>query len=575
MTGGTIQLINSQTVSVGSTSFTGGTVEYTGTGTYTQLRLGATYYNLLISGSGSFTPAANVDINGSFTQTAGTFIVSPSGLTVADDFTHTAGVFTPGSNTITFDDSTQISSISGTTTFYNLTSITPGKTLRFASNSTTTVSNALTLRGNSTNLLILESTDEGYPWHLDVDGTATLSHLDVSDSNACPGTTQPLVATGSTDSGNNYCWSISGGFTDWYTSAWTRRKALTINSRQVIGSHTDFPVMIRLDSDAGLASLAQDDGDDILFTSEDGATKLSHEIEYFDGDTGELVAWIKVPALTEDIDTRIFMYYGHGSIENQEDIENVWDNNFVMVQHLEETTTGATDFTDSTGNNNDSVSVTIDGTGSNPDATGQVDGAVQFDGSNDTIIMNDSTSFDTITAAITLSAWVSRDGATDDDRIISKRTNGGGGDIWDIAGVSDDEIRIRINDTDFCVTSNSPIANTATLYHVAATFNETTDQCYIYVNGVEVRNTTSTVTVVANNGRVAIAHRDGEDRWWDGTIDEVKVSNTDRSEEWIQTEYNNQSDPSSFVTFSQEDIAPDTQVRGGVQFVSGTRYIAN
>ena len=76
----------------------------------------------------------------------------------------------------------------------------------------------------------------------------------------------------------------------WYDSAWTYRKMITIDNTKVPETLSDFPVLINLTTDTDLANNAQSDGDDILFTSADGVTKLSHEIEKFDSGTGELVA---------------------------------------------------------------------------------------------------------------------------------------------------------------------------------------------------------------------------------------------------------------------------------------------
>ncbi len=36
--------------------------------------------------------------------------------------------------------------------------------------------------------------------------------------------------------------------------------------------------------------------------------------------------------------------------------------------------------------------------------------------------------------------------------------------------------------------------------------------------------------------------------YWNGALDEVRVSKTARSPGWIQTEYNNQSSPATFLT---------------------------
>ncbi|MEE8264025.1 MAG: DUF2341 domain-containing protein, partial [Gammaproteobacteria bacterium] len=122
----------------------------------------------------------------------------------------------------------------------------------------------------------------------------------------------------------------------WYNTDWGFRKALSIDQGKVTATLTDFPVLVNLGSDADLAADAQPDFDDILFTSDDGTTKLNHEIEKYNATTGELVAWVKVPTLSSTADTVLYMYYGNGTIGNQENPSGVWDANFQAVWHLEE-----------------------------------------------------------------------------------------------------------------------------------------------------------------------------------------------------------------------------------------------
>ena len=42
----------------------------------------------------------------------------------------------------------------------------------------------------------------------------------------------------------------------------------------------------------------------------------------------------------------------------------------------------------------------------------------------------------------------------------------------------------------------------------------------------------------------------------DGKIDEVRISKTVKSPEWILTSYNNQNDPMSFLSFGPEETSP-------------------
>ena len=79
--------------------------------------------------------------------------------------------------------------------------------------------------------------------------------------------------------------------------------------------------MINLTSDTELAASARNDGFDISFTASNGITQLSHQIERFDGTTGELVAWVKVPNVSSAVNTDIYLYYGYPTATNQEDAD--------------------------------------------------------------------------------------------------------------------------------------------------------------------------------------------------------------------------------------------------------------
>jgi MSHA biogenesis protein MshQ len=50
-------------------------------------------------------------------------------------------------------------------------------------------------------------------------------------------------------------------------------------------------------------------GCDIAFMAASGGAQLDHEIEAYDGTTGTLVAWVRIPSLT-GVNSTIFIYYG-------------------------------------------------------------------------------------------------------------------------------------------------------------------------------------------------------------------------------------------------------------------------
>ncbi|MBN1161014.1 MAG: DUF2341 domain-containing protein, partial [Dehalococcoidales bacterium] len=189
----------------------------------------------------------------------------------------------------------------------------------------------------------------------------------------------------------------------WYNTDWQHRKKITIHAANVSATLANFPVLISLASDADLAADAQDDGDDILFTASNEVTKLSHEIESFNGTTGQLIAWVKIPSLSSVTDTDIYMYYGNAGVGNQENVNDVWDSNYKMVQHLEETS----------GSHNDSTQYNNDGTPNisppgTQDVTGKIDGADDLDG-NDYISLTASDSILPSNLNFTISGWAKLD----------------------------------------------------------------------------------------------------------------------------------------------------------------------
>src|SRR5690606_19988117 len=83
-----------------------------------------------------------------------------------------------------------------------------------------------------------------------------------------------------------------------------------------------------------LAARALSTGNDILFTSSNGTTKLSHQIESYVSASGDLVAWVEIPTLSSSTNTVIYMYYGNGAAANQQNVTGTWDANFRGVYHL-------------------------------------------------------------------------------------------------------------------------------------------------------------------------------------------------------------------------------------------------
>lgn len=340
----------------------------------------------------------------------------------------------------------------------------------------------------------------------------------------------------------------------WRAAGWTHRQSIIIDNSMVSGSSnlTNFPVLIKLtDGLNSLFATAQADADDIFFTSADGITKLDHEIEDFTTGAGseQLIAWVEVPTLDFNDDTVIYMYYGDGNASDQSNATGVWDSNYVGVWHLEEAySTDADNYEDSTTNANHGQLTDADT--DSAQGTGKIGNCMDFNGDADLIDCGNDSSLKP--NSVTVSAWIKSDDIAKYQLFVNNRANSGIYSgyvsllnsskflVWVTTG-SDWGVNITGDDT----------LSSGQWYHVVLTYTSGSGKSY--VNGVQQTNTSSetgNISYDSDNFRIG-AESDGYR--FDGTIDEVRISNDDRSADWIATCYNNQNSPSTYLTFEEKE----------------------
>jgi hypothetical protein len=329
----------------------------------------------------------------------------------------------------------------------------------------------------------------------------------------------------------------------------------------------DFPLLIDI-TDTDLRDKAQADGHDIIFRALDDTIcddlapapcTLDHEVEKWDGGTGELIAWVRIPKLSASSDTTIYMYYGNPNVyESTENPAGVWDSNYQAVWHLKETTGGTDAIIDSTGNARHGTDV------GNPTlgATGQIDGAVDFGNPNTTRRIDTKDFMSSGVTQFTAEAWVFKE-ATKDARIIYKNNVGNTGNpVFGLASGGSDTIRCRLRISDGSGTDyNVGTISLNTWTHVACTYDGSNVRAY--KNGQEAGFVGETGTLAATNDVVVIAQNEAgtsTERHWPGVIDEVRISSIARDACWIGTEYNNQIDPGVFYSVGVEEATASTAV---------------
>ncbi len=338
----------------------------------------------------------------------------------------------------------------------------------------------------------------------------------------------------------------------WYSPDWAYRQQITINPSLTNSDLNNFPVLIAITTSLNpVFQNAQIDGDDILFTSDDGVTKLDHEIERYNAMVGseKLYAWVKVPLVSSNFDTIIYMYYGNPNAGSQENPEAVWDSNYLMVHHFEETSGLCLD---STSYNNDGVPHN----GVNQNANGVIDGAYSFDGQNDYVSIADNNSFDPIenNDRLTIESWVYIHGWYRGwFSILDKyEANGDFGWTFQINFARGISFHTGYSGDIYC--NYVPALNR--WYHLCMSYDRNIGHLKFYVNGQLQCDISLNSQIKQTNGEPCYLgyNPSGGDEYINGALDELRVSDIVRSADWIRASYNITSSPSDYLSFGSQEV---------------------
>lgn len=328
-----------------------------------------------------------------------------------------------------------------------------------------------------------------------------------------------------------------------------RRKAITIRAAQVEapgpgGALTDFPVLVSLQDPQIMAGARQDE-DNVYFVDADGTTRLAHEIEKWTPGTNEIIAWVKVPRVSETTDTVFYVYYGAPAPGGPVDPAQVWTNGYVAVWHLAEPPGQAGGINDSTNGNDGTAHPSMQ---PNDLVTGKIGDAVDFDGTDDEIEFQNPI---TGPGAHTISAWVNQRATGSNDAVVTLGEGEQNRARFLYSVFTNDAVGFGFYSND-AVTNANIISDGWTLLHWTY---ENRDNV-IYVNAISATaRVGSGVDTEGTEGRLGNATPGdfGANINLNGQLDEVRIATVVRPTEWVRTEFNNQSSPSSFYQVGIEE----------------------
>jgi len=364
-------------------------------------------------------------------------------------------------------------------------------------------------------------------------GTKTVT-LTVTNSSGCSSTSTQNVTVGSY---GNYA------FSDPIT--------LNTTSLGITSNLTNFPALLSIqDNNLIISSVCTDkvyfpNGPNYDFAFYDPSTsaELYYQIESYNQTTGTLLVWVQIPTLTYASNKTIEFYYGSKTptiTHNTAFYNNTWGSDYKGVFHFNESTY--------TGSVTDGTAAANTGTTSNMTSanlvTGKIGNAYSFNGSSTKITFSPIT----VTGAFTISAWVKLAATGVDQKVMTNQAAAGGSTGGYKLGVFTTNIPESETATavDRGSTPTAPALASGVWHYLQGVYNGST--LSTYVDGTQYGILSTTTNPSSTTAYYIGAGEGGTQYFFNGTIDEARVSNVAKSADWIKAEYVDQNSPTSFTT---------------------------
>lgn len=342
--------------------------------------------------------------------------------------------------------------------------------------------------------------------------------------------------------------------------AYAFSRTITIDHTLVAGDLINFPFLFR-GTETGFRTVANggsvhsSSGFDIIFSSDSAGTSiLNFEIATWDAAKGILVAWVQIPSLSSTVDTVIYLLYGNASVTTPQSPALPWDSNYKVVAHLQSTAPDATNPNgtvsgiDSTANANNFTA-----TGTVLAAPGWIQGeGANFPGAGEYMSAPNAIPIQNLgTGPMTVEFWALGVDTQplNFDAVISKEGNGTAG--WSVQFGEGKIWFERIFTGGLYDFSASLVAGSNILHHYVVAFDGASS-CSIYGDGASLSVTPSSASgTQPTDAAIPLQFSTSDTTFlsvFKGTLNEIRISNIQRSSAYAETSFNTQSIPQRFYT---------------------------
>lgn len=320
----------------------------------------------------------------------------------------------------------------------------------------------------------------------------------------------------------------------WWDAEWSSRKVLTLSVSQegIKNTVSQAPILVRLHTGNFDFSNAKDDGGDIRFIAEDDKTPLKYHIEKYDPINEMALIWVQVPQLAEGKAATIYLYSANPKASAADDVANTYDASTAAVYHFDEK--GGMP-QDSTANTNHAAQFSA-----KLDTATLIGGGVTFDGKSVMTIAASPSLKIGASQGATVSAWVKMTSPQANAILFQQQD----GDKSLVLGIEAGKLYVSSGSVS---TPKAAEVVEGSWHHVAFTAGQSLT---VYLDGTEVG--TVAAPLADMQGNITIG------KGYAGELDELEISNTMRSADWIKLSAKGQGSDSLLLGYG-EDEAPGSE----------------
>lgn len=317
----------------------------------------------------------------------------------------------------------------------------------------------------------------------------------------------------------------------WWDNSWTHYRTLTIESDYIGSTLNNFPCLVIIPTEVG--SIA-DGGDSIRFLATDHATEWDYEIELWDGASDSFV-WVEIPEILSGTDTEFYMYYNNTAASDNQNPTGVWDSNFISVYHGGDWTDATSNYYNLTTGGSPSIVVSQQ-IGSGMDFTGSATGDYVFNG----------TYYDVASGgdSYTIECWINVDASDAANRyaavfIAPEVATANQLSIYPLTMPGNYQAVINDDVGDSTMTSTTT-GQLNQYYYLASTFTSASGSLRVNASSEDtyVGQTHDFTDLTETNITLGLNIFNAD--WLNGQLDEIRVSKSVRTADWLNACFHNQ-----------------------------------